>query len=422
MAQVRVKKPVRHQIRWVDASLDQLIPRDHRVRAVWAYVERLDVTPLYETIQAVEGGVGRDAVDPRIPLALWMFATIEGLSSARHIARLTKRDLAYLWICGEVGVNHHLLSDFRTAHGEFLDQLLTDTIATLIYQEIITLETVAQDGMRVRASAGSGSFRRRKTLEECREEAARQVQVLKEEMQNEAASDQSNKRQEAAKKRAAEERLARVEAALKNLEELAKQKEQKKKGTGEEARCSMTDPEARNMKMADGGFRPAYNVQFVTEGETRMIVSVDVSNNGSDGGQMSPMHKDVVNRYDKTPTNYLVDGGFATTEDITHVEQANSQVFAPMTHAQRIEKRGGDPYDRRAKDTDEMAAFRERMKSEEAKALYKQRPSIAEFPNAECRNRGLYQFRVRGLEKVKTVALWYAITFNFMRMSQLGLT
>lgn len=421
MAQVRVKKPVRNQIRWVDASLDQLIPKDHRVRAVWAYVERLDVAVLYDKIQAVEGGVGRDAVDPKILLALWMFATIEGVSSARHIDRLSTRDLPYMWICGEVGVNYHLLSDFRTAHGEFLDDLLTDTIATLIYQEIITLETVAQDGMRVRASAGSGSFRRRKTLEECREEAARQVQILKEEMQNDAANDHSNKRQEAAKKRAAEERLERVEEALKNLEELTEQKEQRKKGTGVEARCSMTDPEARNMKMADGGFRPAYNVQFVTDGDTRMIVSVDVTNNGSDGGQMSPMQADVVERYGQTPENYLVDGGFATNEDITKVEQAQSQVFAPMTHAQRIEKRGGDPYERRAKDTDEMAAFRERMQSDEAKALYKQRPSIAEFPNAECRNRGLYQFRVRGLEKVKTVALWYAITFNFMRMQQLGL-
>jgi transposase len=421
MEKVRVKIPVRNQIQWRDASLDQLIPKDHRVRAVWAYVERLDVAPLYERILAVEGGVGRDAVDPRIPLALWMFATIEGISSARHIDRLCTRDLPYMWICGEVGVNYHLLSDFRTGHGEFLDALLTDTIATLIYQEIITLETAAQDGMRVRASAGSGSFRRRKTLEECREEAARQVQILKEEMQNDAANDHGNQRQEAARKRAAEERLERVEEALKNLEELAEQKEQRKKGTGVEARCSMTDPEARNMKMPDGGFRPAYNVQFATDGETRMIVSVEVSNNGSDGGQMSPMHEDVENRYGKTPTNYLVDGGFATNEDITKVEQAKSQVFAPMTHAERIEKRGGDPYERRAKDTDEMAACRERMKTDEAKALYKQRPSIAEFPNAECRNRGLYQFRVRGLEKVKAVALWYAITFNFMRMQQLGL-
>jgi transposase len=415
----RVKRPKRDQIQWRDASLDQLIPRDHRVRVVWAYVDSLDLKPLYQKIQAVEGGVGRDAVDPKILMALWMFATIEGISSARQLDRLCVRDLAYMWLCGEVGVNYHLLSDFRTAHGEFLDELLTDTIATLLYQNLITLETVAQDGMRVRAHAGSSSFRRRQTLEECRKEAAKQVQTLREESQDESDPEASNARQKAAKERAAKERLERVEEAL-NLKELEEQKEKQKKGTAEKARCSMTDPEARNMKMADGGFRPAYNVQFATDGDARMIVSVDVTNNGSDGGQMAPMHEEVVGRYEKTPEHYVVDGGFVTIEDITKVEQSESQVIAPVTYAERVLKRGGDPYARRARDTEEMFDFRQRMKEEEAKAILKQRPSIAEFPNAECRNRGLTQFRVRGLKKVRAVSLWYAITFNFMRMMQLG--
>jgi hypothetical protein len=311
------------------------------------------------------------------------------------------------------------LSDFRTAQGAFLDQLLTDTIATLLHQELITLETVAQDGMRVRASAGSGSFRRKPTLEDCRREAAQQVQKLREESAQEAANDQSNQRQQAAQERAARERLERVEAALKNLEELAAQKEKREKGAGQQARCSTTDPQARNMKMGDGGFRPAYNVQFASDGDTRMIVSVEVSPNGSDGGQMSPRHADVVQRYGKTPKHYVVDGGFVTIDDVTKVEQAQTQVIGPMPHAERIEQRGGDPYERRPHDTEEMAAFRQRMKTEEAQALLKQRPSIAEFPNAFCRNCGLSQFRVRGLAKVKTVSLWYAIAFNFLRMLQL---
>lgn len=418
--EVRVKRPQRDQIQWRDAALDQMIPKDHRVRAVWAYVDSLDLTPLYGKIRAVEGGVGRDAVDPKILMALWMFAIIEGISSARHLARLCERDLPYLWICGEVGVNYHLLSDFRTDHGGFLDELLTDTIATLLHQNIVTLETVAQDGMRVRAHAGSGSFRRRKSLEDCRQEAAAQVQKLREENAEDSASDASNARRRAAAQRAATEREQRVEAALKNLAELQQQKEQRKKGSGEEARCSTTDPEARNMKMGDGGFRPAYNVQFATDGVTRMIVAVDVTNNGSDGGQMAPMHETVSQEYGKAPGHYVVDGGFATNEDITQVEKSGSQVAAPMTHEDRIAKRGGDPHERRARDTDEMAAFRQRMATAEAKAILKQRPSIAEFPNAECRNRGLHQFRVRGLEKVRTVSLWYALVFNFMRMTHLG--
>jgi len=420
MGKVRVKRPERFQIQWRDASLDQLIPKDHRVRLVWAYVDSLDLKPLYEKIRAVEGGVGRDAVDPKILMALWMFAIIEGVSSARHLARLATRDLAYMWICGDVGVNYHLLSDFRTAHGEFLDQLLTDTIATLMHQGLATLDTVAQDGMRVRASAGSSSFRREKSLKECREEAAEQVRKLREESDDDGDNDASNARRKAAGERAAGERLARIDAALKNLVELQEQKEKRKKGSGENARCSTTDPETRNMKMGDGGFRPAYNVQFATDGGTRMIVSVDVTNNGSDGGRMSPVHEDVCQRYGKVPDDYTVDGGFATNDDITKVESSGSRVAAPMTHEDRIAERGGDPHARRAGDSDAMFAFRQRMKTDEAKAILKQRPSIAEFPNAECRNRGLQQFRVRGLEKVRTATLWYAITFNFMRMLHLG--
>lgn len=416
---VRVKRPERFQMQWRDASLDQLIPKDHRVRSVWAYVDSLDLSPLYAKIQAVEGGAGRDAVDPKILMALWMYAIIEGVSSARHLERLTKRDLPYMWICGEVGVNHHLLSDFRTAHGEFLDELLTDTIATLMHQNVVTLETAAQDGMRVRASAGSGSFRREKSLKKCREEAAEQVRKLREESDDDEG-DSSNARRQAAAERAANDRLARVEAALENLAELQQQKETRKKGSGESARCSTTDPDARNMKMGDGGFRPAYNVQFATDGDSRMIASVKVTNNGSDGGQMSPMHEDLCRRYGKIPDHYAVDGGFATNEDITEVERSGTRVAAPMTHAERIERRGGDPHARRAGDSDETFAFRQRMKTEEARAKLKQRPSIAEFPNAECRNRGLQQFRVRGLEKVRTATLWYAITFNFLRMLHLG--
>lgn len=419
---VRVQRPERHQVQWRDASLDQLIPADHRVRAIWAYVDSLDLRPLYHQIQAVAGSPGRDAVDPKILMALWLLATVEGVSSARHLARLCERDLAYLWVCGEVGVNHHLLSDFRTAHGAFLDELLTDTIATLLHQNIVTLETVAQDGMRVRANAGSSSFRRAKTLQQCRQEAAEQVQRLGEESRAEQESDASNARRRAAAERAAKEREQRVTKALQELAELQQQKEQRKKGTGQEARCSTTDPEARVMKMGDGGFRPAYNVQFATDGDTRMIIGVDVTNNGSDGGQMAPMHDTVRERYGKAPKHYTVDGGFATKEDITHVEQNGSQVAAPMTHAERIEKRGGDPYAPRAADNETMATFRERMRTDEAKAVLRQRPSIAEFPNAECRNRGLHQFRVRGLIKARAVALWHAVTFNFMRMRNLGVT
>lgn len=414
----RVKRPERHQIQWREASLDQLVAKDHRVRVVWAYVEAIDTQPLYQRIQAVEGGVGRDAVDPRILLALWMFALIEGISSARQLARLCERDVIYQWICGGVGVNYHLLADFRTQQGEFLEQLLTDTIATLIHQNLITLETVAQDGMRVRAQAGSSSFRRRKTLEKCRDEAAAHLQQLREE--DDAQPDASQSRRRAAAERAATERSERIAQALEELQQLQAQREDRKKGTGDDARCSTTDPEARRMKMADGGFRPAYNVQFATDGGARMIVAVDVSNNSSDAGQMAPLHGAVSRRYGRVPKHQLVDGGFVTQGDITQLERAGTQVFAPMLHAERILKEGQDPHARRPRDNDEMAKFRARMATDEAKQLYQRRPSIAEFPNAQCRNHNLVRLPVRGLSKVKTVSLWHAIVFNFERMLTLG--
>lgn len=405
---------------WQAASLDQLIAEDHRVRVVWAYVDSLDLSPLYGKIQAVEGKAGRDAVDPKILMALWIFATIEAVSSARQLDRLCERDLAYMWLCGGVGVNYHLLSDFRTAHGEFLDDLLSDTIGTLIHQGLVTLETIAQDGMRVRASAGSSSFRREQTLEECRRQAREQVRKLREESEDESDTDCSNTRREAARKRAAQERQERVEQALAELAELKQQKEKRKKGSGRDARCSTTDPEARRMKMGDGGYRPAYNVQFATDGDVRMIVSVDVTNLGSDRGQMPPMHEDIQQRYGTTPKHYTVDCGFAIKDDITVMKQRGSDVIAPIHGEKQIRARGNDPHARQRSESDEMFDFRQRMATDEAKAIYKRRSSIAEFPNAECRNRGLQQFRVRGLSKVRTVSLWHAITFNFMRMLHLG--
>lgn len=417
----RIQRPERLQVEWRPLALDACLPSDHRARLVWKYVESLDLSALYGKIRAVEGAAGRNAVDPRILLALWMFATIEGISSARQLDRLCERDLAYLWLCGGVGVNHHLLSDFRTAHGEFLDDLLTDTIATLMHQQLITLETVAQDGMRVRAHAGSGSFRRQATLEKYHDEAREQVKRLREEREQGEDSTASERRHMAARERAAREQEERIEQALEELDKLRKQRERHKKGSGDQARSSTTDPEARKMKMADGGYRPAYNVQFVSDGQKRMIVGVDVSSSGSDDGQMPRMHEQVCKRYGKTPENYLVDGGFTGHQDVTTLEQAGSRVFGPIHGEGRMRAAGKDPYARQKRDTNETFVFRQRMATSEAKNVYRQRPSIAEFPNAQCRNRGLYQFRVRGRKKVKAIALLHAITFNFMRMLHLGI-
>ena len=236
-----MRLPERRQITWRDTSLEQMLDDNHVVRTIWTYVDSLDLSTLYENIKAVEGGVGRDAVDPRILLALWMFATIEGISSARQLDRLCTRDIPYMWICGDVGVNDHLLSDFRSNQADFMDELLTATVASLMSQGLVTLNMVAQDGMRVRASAGTDSFRRGETLQKHHDAAKAQVERLRAEAEGESGqSGRSESQTQAARQRAADEKLERIELALKELEKLQQQKEKRKKGTGKKARCSTT--------------------------------------------------------------------------------------------------------------------------------------------------------------------------------------
>src|ERR1700761_4748897 len=162
----RLWRAQRDQMSWDMICLDDLLSADHRARQVWAYVEGCDLSVLYEKIRAVEGGVGRAAIDPAILMALWLYATLEGVGSARLLDRLCARDAAYRWICGGVGMNHHTLSDFRVEAGAVLDDLLTRSMAGLAQAGIVDLSCLGVDGVRVRASAGASSFRRQPRLVE----------------------------------------------------------------------------------------------------------------------------------------------------------------------------------------------------------------------------------------------------------------
>jgi transposase len=410
----RFQRAQRRQMEWKALSLDQMLPGDHEARVVWAYVESLDISALYDQIRAVEGHVGRAPIDPKILVALWLYATIDGVSHARRLDRLCEEHMAYQWLCGGVTVNYHTLADFRVAHVEFLDKLLTQSVATLLHQGLISLKRVAQDGMRVRASAGASSFRRRPTLEQALAEAEAQIEALKREAEDEDGSAES-RRAKAAEERAAREREARIRQALDELPKIEQKMERRKKGSSETARASTTDPEARRMKMADGGFRPAYNVQFATAAESLVIVGVDVTNAGSDRGLMSPMVEQVEARHDQRPEDYLVDGGFGTTDDIDALDARGTTVYTPIKEEDKKRRKGEDPFAPRKGDSPAVAAWRKRMGTESAKNIYKQRAQTAEFPNAGCRNRGLIQFVVRGLRKTKAVALWHALAHNLQR-------
>jgi transposase len=404
----RVNAANRHQVVMRTAALDELLPEDHQARVVWHYVEGLDLEPLYETIRAVEGRPGRDVTDPRILMALWLYATLDGVGAARQVDRLCRDHLVYRWICGGVSMNYHTLSDFRTAHEEFLINLLTQSVAVLVHDGLVTMERVALDGMRVRASAGTGSFRRRKTLENCQAEAAEQIQRLRKELDEDPAG--SSKRQQAARRRAARERSERVAEALRQLKDI----ESRQKDKDKEARASTTDPDARTMKMGDGGFRPAQNVQLGTDTGSGVITGVEVVNIGSDRGLMDPMIEQHRQRYGKPPGEMLVDGGYVKKEDIekAHSAEPSTAIYAP---AQKTKSDTRDPYTPRPDDSEAIAQWRRRMGTPEGKEIYKERASTAEWANANARNRGMRQFLVRGLRKVRAVVLWFAIAHNLMR-------
>lgn len=407
-AVARVLMPNRTQIELRAVDLESLLPEGHRARVVWAYVQQADLSRIYAGIKAVEGGCGRTPIAPEILLALWLFATVQGVGSARAIARFTEEHDAYRWLCGGVSVNYHTLSDFRADHGAVLDELLTDSVAVLVAAKAVTLKRVAQDGMRVRASAGAASFRRRGTLEQHLADARAQVAALKRQIEADPAA--LSRRQQAARVRAAREREDRVHQALTRMPELERIKAQQGKRP-ESARGSTTDAAATVMKMGDGGFRPAYNAQFATDTESQVIVGVEVVTVGSDLGQLAPMVEQVTARHAQTPDEWLVDGGYPAHQQLDAVAEQTT-VYAPVP---KPKNPAVDPHAAKPGDSDAVAAWRQRMGTDAAQVIYRERAATAECVNAQARNRGLQQVRVRGRAKVRNVLLFHALAHNLMR-------
>lgn len=416
--EARVVRPERRQLQWVARDLEGVVPQDHPARAIWGVMEKLDLSAFYGSIKAVLDRPGRPTTDPKVLLALWMLATVEGVGSARRLARLCDEHDAYRWLCGGVPVNYHMLSDFRVAHPGALDELLTQIVASLMAADAVTLERVAQDGMRVRASAGASSFRRRERLETCLRMAREQVERLAQEREH---SDPGvSRREQQSRERAAQERVERVKQALEYLPQAqaAKERQQQTKAITERAkvsepRSSTTDPEARVMKMPDGGFRPAYNVELATDAAQGIIVGVAVTAEGTDGGQSLPMEEQVERRTGRHPQAYLMDGGFATREAITGLEERGVTAYAPVRLPRN--RPAEERYAPRYEDTPAVVRWRQRMATEEAKAVYKKRGATAEWVNAQVRQHGVSQFTVRGLAKVTTVMILVAVAHNLMR-------
>jgi transposase len=410
----RLREPVRDQIELRAVDLDRLIASDHPARVIWDYVQRLDLGSLEQAVRARQHTPGQAPASPRLLLALWLYATSEGVGSARALARLCESHDAYRWLCGGVSVNYHGLADFRTADSDLLDRLLTENVATLSAANVINLDEVVQDGVRIRASAGAASFRRSKKLHKELKKAQRRVAQLKQEVNDDPEA--SNRRIKAAGERAARETETRVKAALAKLAEIEAERERRAKtnkkqvAKQKEPRASTTDPQARIMKMADGGYRPAYNCQLATVANGQIVVAVEATAVGSDRGLMPSMLTQIKRRQGRWPRRYLVDGGFNKNEDTEWAAGIGVNVYGPPIRS----KHNTDPYAPRRDDSPGVAAWRRRMKSPHGKVVYKRR-TMGECINARFRQWNLRQFLVRGLRKVQNVLSMFALANNILQ-------
>lgn len=479
----RVCRPDRQQVLLRPCSLEELIPQQHEVRTLWDVVVQLDLSGFYAALQCRGSSAGRPATDPQLLVALLLWAATQGVSSCREINRLCQEHDAYRWLCGGVGINYHTLSSFRTDHAQALEDLFTNVLATLICRGLVSVHRITQDGLRVRASAGLNSFKGKDSLEQALAAATAQVQALKVQAEKESVlpqDQQRSARQRAAQERAARERQERVGQALALIPELQEIKDHrhgKKKGQ-QQAKASTSDPEARKMKMPDGGFRPAYNIQVVADTRSRAILAVDVTDQGTDLQQSEPMRQEVqqlaqgaqelydqqlqppiepqqqqeqsqqTQPQDPQPlvqqtcgspqqtcgdlqVQMPIDGQPCLASDQPQFvvnEHLHDGGFINLKAIERAEKSGvkiyappkatrarPDPYTPVPGDSAELIAWRQRMGTPQAKEIYQQRASTSETINADLRcHRGLDQLRVRGQAKIRCVALWSALAYNLM--------
>jgi transposase len=327
------------QMAMVTACPDDLVPTGHSVRMVMAVVETLDLSRFHESIKARLGVAGRDATDPKLLVALWLYACIRAIGSARELARRCVESAPFQWLCGGVSVNYHMLADFRTEHGAALDDLFTQVIASLVDKDVVAVSRVSQDGVRVRVSAGAGGFRSAERLEQLLTAAREHVEQVRQQVDSPALA-AVTARQQAARKRAAREREQRLQQAIEQLPELQQRQAERNKKVGQgpagkkvrerQPRVSTTDAEARRMKMPNGGFNPAVNVQLATDTESRAIVGVEVTNEGSDNAGLSePMRAQVEQRTGGNVEQHLLDGGYMRKDDLERAQSAGVELFIP---------------------------------------------------------------------------------------------
>jgi transposase len=401
------------------ASLEEQLPAGDPARVIWQFTLGLDLSGFDADVKAVEGRPGRPANDPRLLFALWLFALIDGVAPARELARRCRRDLPYQWLCGGAPPDYHTLSDFHACHHDRLRQLFVAHVAALRQQGLIELKRVAIDGTKRPGSAGSATYRREPTLSEHLREAEEHLGAWE---RAQAQASELTARQHAARGRAARERAQRLRRAVARVKQIQQDRRECRRADArpEEARASEADPDAVRMKQGDGGFRIGYNVQSVSDAAHGLVVTTGVINQGNDAGQLSAMLSRLHEEQGVKPAEVLLDSGYATTEDIERAEGAGVEVIMPPRDSKRDLQAGRDPYQAKRGDSAAVSAWRARMGTAEAKGLYRQRSGLAEIVHARMVQRRWLGFRLRGLVKAATEALWQALAHNVARLLAMG--
>lgn len=463
----------REQLSWRMVDVERLIAGDHPARAIWEFVGKLDLSAYTTKARAVEGMAGRPLLDPRLLISLWIYAYSNGVGSARAIERLCGHDPAYQWLTGTEVVNAHSLSDFRVAHDAGLKGLFVQVLALLSSDGLITLERVMQDGTKIRASAASDSFRTEKGIQAAIQAAQEHVNAV-----DQTSEEETTRRAIKANERAQRERGQRLHSALEALRNLQEEAKEKQK-----VRVSTTDPEARVMKHAEGGFAPSYNVQLDTDAANGVVVAVDVTQAGNDVQQLTAGVENVEQNLGAKPSQMVADGGYVSRDNIIEMkargvdfigpqcDDANKgkhlyqcRGISPEYHNSKFVYEAEEnryvcpqgrflPFDsklerksfvifryradnavcqacpakgqccpknqksgrsiNRISEFPEVSEFREKMQTEEARQVYRQRSQVAETPNLWIKTKfKLRQFSVRGLRKVGMEALWACMTYN----------
>jgi transposase len=427
MMDVRIRQAERGQPGFELVDLESLVAEDHPVRAVWSFVEGLDLGWFYDRIKARGETPGRAATDPRILLALWLYATVDGVGSARALDRLCVHHSIYRWICGGVTVNHDMLSTFRIDSGDFLDRLLTQSLAALMAEGLIRLDEVITDGTKVRAAASRSSMRRVQRLTELETKARERVAELRRELEADPAA--SERRLLKRRLSGAEDRARRVAAALAKRAGAVQEGDRDESGPAQgnegndeppgtkqkEERISTTDPDAQLMRMADGAVRAAYNVQVASA--CGFVVAIEPTERRNDRGLAPAIVKQVEQRCGKPPWRLLADVGAMTATDITGFAATHPaiEVFSPPPARKESSKPESKArYERnRAAEPQCLKDWRERMDSEDGKAVYKRR-SNTEHVHGRMKNRGFGRMVLRGLRKVNIACLLHAIAHNLI--------